>query len=148
MPDPLALLAALVHEDGRRRGEAAVSWQWDDAAAVLAESGPRYHFLTRPRGGSKTGDLAAVGLVLLAEVMPAGCSSYAVAADADQAGLLLRECAGFVARSPEQIWPGGAVPRVERYRVAMPNGATLTVLPADGASAFGLRPAAPPAHRR
>jgi hypothetical protein len=136
----LALLASLVHEDGRRWGEVATAFQWADAEAIVAEVGPHYHYLTRPRGGSKTGDLAAVGLVLLAEVMPAGSSSYAVAADADQAGLLLREAAGSVSRSPEQVWPGGAVPRVERYRVAMPNGATLTVLPADGASAYGLRP--------
>lgn len=138
--DPLALLASLVLEDGRRWGEAAVGWQWADAEAVLAQEGPRYHFLTRPRGASKTTDLAGVGLVLLAEVLAASSQAYAVAADSDQAALLVRECAGFVARTPRSLWPAGA-PVVESRRVVVPSGSSLVVLPADGASAYGLRPA-------
>ncbi|HEV2810806.1 MAG TPA: terminase large subunit [Acidimicrobiales bacterium] len=139
--DPLALLASLVLDDGRRWGEAATAFQWADAAAIVAEEEPRYHYLTRPRGASKTTDLAGVGLVLLAEVLAPSSQAYAVAADADQAALLLREAAGFVARTPEQVWPVGGVPRVELRRVIVPSGSSLVVLSADGPSAYGLRPA-------
>jgi hypothetical protein len=69
----LDLLAALVLEDGRRWGEVATDWQWEDAEAILDPASPTpNHFLTRPRGASKTGDLAAVLLVVLLEQMPPG----------------------------------------------------------------------------
>ncbi len=50
----LELLAGLVSEDGRRWGEAAHGFQWEDAAAILQPHGQRrYHYLTRPRGASQ-----------------------------------------------------------------------------------------------
>ena len=59
-PGALALTAALVLEDGRRWGEAAEPWQWDDAKAVLSGRRPRWHYWLRARGMSKTTDAAAL----------------------------------------------------------------------------------------
>lgn len=55
-----ALYGAVVDDHGRRWGEIATDRQREDAEALLDPSGPRFHYLTRPRGGSKTTDLAAV----------------------------------------------------------------------------------------
>ena len=43
---------------GRAWGDAAYGFQWEDTKAILDESSPPYHFLTRARGSSKTTDLA------------------------------------------------------------------------------------------
>jgi phage terminase large subunit-like protein len=135
--DAMHLLATLVLEDGRRWGEAAAPFQHEDAAAVLDLSGPRRHFHTRPRGGSKTTDLAGTGAVVLLEQAPPGSRSYAFPADRDQAGLLLDAVAGFASRTPEI----GSALRVDAGRVAnMQSGATLQVMASDDASAWGLRP--------
>jgi phage terminase large subunit-like protein len=130
------LLLGLVHEDGRRWGEIAVDFQRDDADAILDPSEPaRQHFLTRPRGASKTTDLAAVVLTALLEQLPAGAQAYAVAADRDQAQLLLREVAGFVTRSglADHV-------QVDTYKASTTTGTTLAALAADDSSAYGLRP--------
>lgn len=133
----LDLVRALVLADGRRWGDAAASWQLADAAAVLSLDGPPLHYLTRPRGASKTSDLAAICIAALLEQLPAGSRSYAVAADADQARLLLDALAGFVTRTAGL---GGAL-KIEMRRVtAAASGATLEVLAADAASAYGLLP--------
>lgn len=132
----LALLSGLVLEDGRRWGEVATSWQRADAAAILDPTGPVLHFQTRPRGGSKTTDLAGAVLALLIEEAPPSSRSYAVAVDADQAGLLHDALRGFVERNGL-----GGVVQVDARRVMVrTSGATLEVLAADGASAYGLRP--------
>lgn len=133
-----SLLLGLVREDGRRWGEAATTWQVEDAAAVLEQDAAApLHFLTRPRGGSKTSDLAAVAIGVLVEQAPPRARSYAVAADAEQAGQLLDALGGLLARTPEL----DRALLVETSRVTNPaTGATLAVLPADASSAFGLRP--------
>lgn len=137
MSDALALLASLVLEDGRRWGAAAAPWQWEDARAFLEPgAGPRLHFLTRPRGGSKTSDTAGYALAALATQLPGGAQGYAVAADGDQAALLVDAAAGFVMRTPGLA----SLVSVERRRITAPSGASVNVLPADGASAFGLLP--------
>ena len=40
----LALLGALVLEDGQRWGEVCESFQIEDAEAILSGDGPRFHF--------------------------------------------------------------------------------------------------------
>lgn len=96
----LELLAGLVLEDGRRWGDAVPDWQWADARAFLDPGGSEpYSFFTRPRAASKTTDLASVGSAALLTQLPEVSRSYAVAADEDQAGLLLDAAAGFVART-------------------------------------------------
>ncbi|MCU1691149.1 MAG: hypothetical protein JWM64_240 [Frankiales bacterium] len=139
MSAALELLHGLVLEDGARWGERATRWQRDDAAAIVdpAPDAPRLHFLTRPRGGSKTSDLAGLAVALLLSEAPAQSRSYAVASDAEQGGLLLDAVRGFIARTPGLQ----AALTVEARRVVVPStGATLEALPADGASAYGLRP--------
>lgn len=135
--DALALVLGLVTEDGPRWGEVATDWQRADAAAVLDLDGPRSHFVTRPRGASKTTDLAAVAIAALLEQAPPASRSYWVAVDADQADLGMDAMRGFISRTPGL----GAVLEVRaRQVVNRRTAAALEVLPADGASAWGLRP--------
>lgn len=134
--NPHTLLAGLVLEDGRTWGEAATAWQLADATAII-EAVVLYHYLTRPRAGSKTTDLAAIVIVVLLALAPERARLYGVAVDESQGALLIDAIGGFVARTPGLA---GAL-RVETKRVVVPaSGATFEVLPADGASAFGLRP--------
>jgi hypothetical protein len=88
--DPFALLGALVLEDGRRWGDAAVPCQLQDARAVLDERSPTpFHFLTRARGYSKTSDDAGMNVAVMLEQLPPGARLYAVAADRDQGALIV-----------------------------------------------------------
>jgi len=133
----LTLLAGLVIEHGRRWGEAATPWQWEDARAILepGADGPRLHFLTRPRAASKTTDLAAVAAAMLVEQIPPGGRAYALASDRDQARLLVDALSGFLARTPGLR----GVVSVDRYTASTPTGARLEVVSADEASSYGLR---------
>jgi phage terminase large subunit-like protein len=132
------LMGSLVLEDGRRWAEAAAPWQSADAGAILDTSGPRLHYLTRPRGASKTTDLAAVAIAALVAQLPPRSRSYAAAADQDQAALLLDAIGGFLSRTDGLV---GAL-RVDARKVtATRGGATLEVLAADEASSWGLKPA-------
>jgi len=131
------LLHALVLDDGRRWGEVATDWQHADADAVLDASGPRMHFQTRPRGGSKSTDLAGVAIALLLDQAPVASRSYCIAVDADQADLIVSAVRGFVTRTPGLE---AALDVRARSVISRANGAQLEVLPADGASAWGLIP--------
>jgi hypothetical protein len=82
MVDALDVLSGLVLEDGRLWADAAEPWQWDDAQAVLDGEVP-FHFLTRPRGGSKTTDLAGLSIAWLLSLPPRSPLDW-LAADADQ----------------------------------------------------------------
>ncbi|HLX87459.1 MAG TPA: hypothetical protein VKR22_03210, partial [Acidimicrobiales bacterium] len=137
MSRALDLLAGLVLEDGRRWGELATPWQWADARAVLEplDADPRLHFLTRPRGGSKTTDAAGIAAAALVEQVPPGGRVYAVAADRDQARLVVDALAGFAGRTPGLR---GAL-TVERYTATTAEGGRLEVVSADEASSYGLR---------
>jgi len=134
----LDILAGLVLEDGRRWGDAALPWQWEDAQAVLdTKAAQTSHFLTRPRGGAKTSDLAGIVISVLLDQVPPGARCYAVAADKDQGRLLLDSLNGYAVRTPGLA---GALD-VQSFRAtARRTGAALEVLAADGASAYGLRP--------
>lgn len=137
MSAALTLLAGMVLEDGRRWGEIAAEFQWDDARAIVdpAPGDPALHFLTRPRGASKTTDLAGIAAALLVEEVPAGGRAYAVASDRDQARLVVDALAGLVARTPGLA----AAVMVDRYTATTPTGARLEVISADEASSYGLR---------
>ncbi|HXN59273.1 MAG TPA: hypothetical protein VN886_02365, partial [Acidimicrobiales bacterium] len=132
----LALLAALVLEDGRRWGEAAVPEQWEDSVAVLSGDVP-YHFLTRARGYSKTTDLGGIAIAVMLAQLPAGSRLYGLAADQDQGRLLIDSIDGFRVRTPEIA----SALTVQANRAVATSGSTLDVLPADDAGAWGLRPA-------
>jgi hypothetical protein len=134
----LDLLAGLVLDDARRWGEAAVPFQWQDARAVLDPESPTpYHFLTRARGGSKTGDLAGMAIAAMLTQLPEASRAYGVAADRDQGRLLLDSIDGYVRRTPMLR---GALD-LGAYKVtAVRSGTVFEILAADEASAWGLRP--------
>jgi len=100
--DPLAVLAALVLEDGRRWGECATPLQLMDADAVLRPGdGPRRHWIGRPRGFAKTSDLGAFTLAaLLSGIVTPEHPGYAGAGDRQQASLLLDSLALYARRTP------------------------------------------------
>ena len=122
-------MAALVLEDGRRWGEVAESWQWRDAAEALnAASSTPYQFLTRPRGGSKTADLAGVVICVMLTQAPAGARLYALAADRDQGSLIIDSIRGYADRTPGV----GELLEVSSFRVSTREGdVRLDVLAAD-----------------
>jgi hypothetical protein len=100
--EALGLMSELVLEDGRRWGDAAHSFQLDDARDVLnPASKTPYSFLTRGRGGAKTSDLAGIALAVMLSQAPPGSRLYAAAADRDQARLLVDSIQGYAARTPE-----------------------------------------------
>lgn len=134
----LEVLGLLRLEDDRTWAAAATSWQRADAAGVLDVTGPRLHYWTRPRGGAKTSDLAGVVIAWLLEQARPGERGYVVAADGDQAGELVVAADGYALRTPELA---GRI-RVLSDRVTnATSGAAVLVMTADGASAFGKRPA-------
>jgi len=138
--DPVALLYALVLDDeGVRWGDIAEPWQRADAEAILLGVRPsdcRLHFLTRPRGGSKTTDLAAIILVVLLTQAPRRSTSHAYARDADQAALLLDALRALAERSglAYLLEIGATTVTVKK------TGAVLRIESADAASAFGRIP--------
>lgn len=137
MSGALDLMYGLVIDDGRRWGEAAVSWQQADARAVL-EPGlgdPRLHWLGRPKGGSKSTDLAGMCLAWLVEQSEPLQEGFAVAADKDQANRLLDKARAFVSRSPELA----EVVEVQSHRIVhRRSGARVVALEADVAGSEGL----------
>ena len=77
--DALRVLYALKMENGLRWREVATDWQLDDARAVLdpGADGPRLHWFGRPKGASKSTDLAAFSIAWLA-CQAVGISATAV----------------------------------------------------------------------
>ena len=136
MRDALALLQALVLEDGRRWGDAAAGFQLEDARSVLDQSAAPYSFLTRARGAAKTSDLAGMLIAAMLTQAPAGSRLYGLAADRDQARLLVDSVRGYVERTPEL--QGRVV--LDAFKVRTDRGVVLEALAADAASSWGLRP--------
>jgi len=135
--DALAVLFGLRNEDGRPWGVAADELQVADARAVLSADGPRRHWLGRPRGYSKTQDVAGMMLAdLVTGRIPLASPAYLAAADGDQAGLALDSIAGYVERSALTA----LVDVQGRRAIHKGTGASVEVLAADAAGAFGLRP--------
>ena len=132
---PRDWLGLLKLEDGRSWVTAATDWQRVDALAVLEGKRP-YGFYTRSRGGSKTTDLSACMLsVLLASEDRLRC--FWLAADGRQGELAIDCIAGFVTRTD------GLADRVQLQarKVVVPStGASLEIMPADAAGAWGLTP--------
>ena len=136
--DPRDVLFALVIEDGRTWGEAATDIQVKDAFAFLNANNdaPRYHYVTRARGYSKTADAAGYWIAD-ALTCPPGAQSYFLAADAEQGALALDSIRGYLSRT---LPLAGKFEVQARKVVCVDTGALLNVLPADAPSAWGLRP--------
>ena len=132
----LSDLALLIQPDGTRWGDRATEWQWSDAAAILDPTPPHYHYLSRPRGASKTSDLAAISLIAMSQ-LPDDATAYAVAADREQAARLVAMMWGYIHRmgwltsyGPSRAWSvTQLLPRVR-----------MDALASDSASAYGLLP--------
>jgi hypothetical protein len=134
----LDVLNLLITETEARWGDVAVDVQQADAAAVLDTSSPvRNHWLGRARGYSKTSDVAGMSLAAMLTQLPPGAAMYAAAADRDQGRLLADAVRGYVQRTPELA---GAVDVQATRITALRSGVVLEILPADAASAWGLRP--------
>jgi phage terminase large subunit-like protein len=138
MTAALDLMSGLVLEDGRTWGDTAAGFQWRATQTILDSSAAPYMWDSRPRGGSKTTDAAGWCVVSMLETLRPGSRLYAFASDKDQGRLLVEALAGLVARTPALQ----TALQVDAYRVvAKRSGCVLEVLPADVASAYGLRPA-------
>ena len=130
-----ALYGTIVSDSGVRWGERATVEQRADAEALLDPSAERFSFHLRPRGGSKTEDLAVVLAVVLAYQAGPSDRMFAFAADRSQAGIL----ADFIGQIARRT-PALRSLQIGRSEITAPSGASLRVMSADSASAFGLLP--------
>jgi hypothetical protein len=136
--DAAALVASLRLESGERWGEIAKDFQLQDARRILDPHSPTpYHFLTRGRGGSKTSDLAACAIAVMLVQADPYAQLFAVAADKDQAALLIDSIRGFADRNPAV---GDAIEVLSFEVRVRGTGIRLRALAADAAGAYGLRP--------
>lgn len=147
--DPAEFRAQLVIDaDGgpRRLADCLDDWQRDDFAALdggwrrvvgLAADGAKQRaYLERPRGHSKTSDLAVmVTWVLFAAKRQ--LAGVAAAADRDQGRLLRDAVAKLVSLN---AWLAGLLD-VQAYRVVnVRTGSDLQILSCDAPSSYGLTP--------
>ncbi|MGI6609242.1 MAG: terminase large subunit domain-containing protein [Limnochordia bacterium] len=126
----------LVLPDGRSYGASLEPWQAEDLAALDRRQDLPNASIWRPRGHSKTSDLAAE---CVAELFlgPKGGRLYAAAVDKDQASLLHELATGYIRRT--QLLAMNA--EITKDGIAVPaTGARLTVLSSDAPSAYGLLP--------
>lgn len=137
--EALDLLWALRLESGKMWGEVAQPFQVEDAEAILLNERPEptWHFLTRPRGGSKSTDTAGMAMAWLAMDAPPMANGHIVAASTEQGAIIIDAAAGFMARTPEL--EGALV--VESQRILAPNGAWIRVLAQSDSGSWGLRDA-------
>jgi Phage Terminase len=131
----MAFRAGILLENGQPLGDVWDGWQVADFEALDAPA-HRHGYLERPRGHSKTGDVATEALV---ELMLGGPERelFCVAVDADQASILFQDVVGKIRRRPDlnakvAIGKSEVIVKATRSR--------LTVLSSDAPSAFGLRP--------
>jgi hypothetical protein len=136
MSAALDLLGAMTLDTGSTWADAAADFQRADAAAIFDRSGPQWHYLVRPRGGSKTTDTAGIALAWLATEAPAGARAYVVAADEDQSALLIDSASGLIDGTPALR----SAVSVQSLKLTARSGATVEALAADGPGMFGLRP--------
>jgi len=123
-------------EGGASWIDVAQPWQVDDLAAMLAVDGPSYHWLSRPRGASKSGDAAIAAMLIMMCQVDEMSLCYAVAADKDQACLVTKRVQSYVAQSP----PRSALREWHALLsvATAPNGSRLETLAAHPSSGWGL----------
>jgi hypothetical protein len=133
----LGVMYGLVLEDGKRWGEIAIQQQIEDIEAIFNDDGPNKHFYTRPRGGSKTTDVAGAAISWLAADAPPRSRGYVVASNGEQAGILIDAAASLITRTPELE----GYLEIEAEKIIAPNGAWVRVLNLSDSGAWGLRDA-------
>jgi hypothetical protein len=130
-----AFIESLKLPDGRMFGDAMAPFQREAFAGYFAENASPNVWFSRPRGGSKTTDVAAVALADLMEAPPRS-RLVAIAADKDQAGLLLDQVKGWISDNRKKL--GGL--EVRKDVVINPaTGSRLEILASD-ISNLGLSP--------
>jgi hypothetical protein len=133
--DALDVMYGLVLENGKEWGVVAATFQRADADAIFAENGPRLHFLTRGRGGSKTTDVAGVCIAWLLAEAPPLANAYVVAANTEQATILIDAMTALIGATPgldEAL-------TVEAERIRGANGATVRVMAQSDSGSWGRR---------
>jgi phage terminase large subunit-like protein len=133
----LEMWSGLVLRDGRLLGDVALPWQWNLAFWGFDPDAEPNRVETRPRGGSKTTDIAGLLAVRMLCVLPPGERCYSYASDRDQARLVLEAISGFAARTPALA---GAL-TINNWTVSTRAGTVLEVESSDAASAWGKSPA-------
>lgn len=133
----VALMRALVLESGKRWGDVAAGFQREDAYAIFSPSGPNKHFLTRPRGGSKTSDIAAISIGWLVAEAPPRSHGYVVASNTTQAAEVIDAAGGFIVRTPELA----DYLTIESERIVAPSRASVSVIAMSESGAWGKRDA-------
>lgn len=124
----------LKHPDGTSYGKRLDPWQREDMRAALTSG--KNVWWERPRGHSKTQDAGAVALTQLV-LGGQGQRLYFAATDGDQAALAYDSLRQFVLRNELlSSW----VRLLHRQAVVEATDSVLTVLAADAASSWGLRP--------
>jgi hypothetical protein len=124
---------SIVLEDGSPFGTKMEPWQAEDFAAVDAG---RHTYRERPRGHSKTFDLA-VDMVTEMVLGKPRQKIYALAADEEQAKLLESDIAGIFTRNPA-LRP---LARVKYNEIIMrETGTVFRVLNSNAPTLYGLRP--------
>ena len=115
---------------------AALDASWQAVISPDESTAPKRAWLERPRGHSKTSDLAVmVTWCLFASKRR--LNGVAAAADRDQAALLRRAIAGILALNP---WLGKFL-RVQQYRVLNDHtGSELRIISSDVSSSYGMTP--------
>lgn len=133
--DALDVMYGLVLENGLPWGEVAAGFQREDADAIFAQEGPRRHFITRGRGGSKSTDISGVSISwLLAEARPMA-RGYVVAANTEQGSIIIDAAAALIGSTPGLA---GAL-TVEAERIIGPNGAWVKVMSQSDSGSWGRR---------
>lgn len=130
------LMYSLKLENGQPWGVAATPHQKRDAEAVLSPAKPHLHYITRPRGGSKTTDTSGFVVSWLACEAPRMSRGRVVAANTEQASILIDSASAFIDRTPELQ----GVLEVENERILNPTtGAWVRVLSQSDSGSWGLR---------
>lgn len=120
-----------------RWGEVARPFQRDDAKAILepARGAPRMHWVGRPKGSSKTTDIAAILIAWLVAQAREHEVAYTFSGDFDQSNRLLQRARIIISRTPALK----TALKVEARRiVALRTQASAEALPADASGNEGL----------
>lgn len=116
---------------------AALDGGWRRVAGLPNDGGYQRAYLERPRGHSKTADLAVMVLWVLLAATDRRLSGVAAAGDKDQSRLLRDAIAKLVALNP---WLNELFD-VQAYRVVNKGtGSTLEILSSDAPTSYGLTP--------
>lgn len=137
MIDPRDVVYGCVLENGKRWGEVAADFQRRDLDAFYDADGPRLHFWTRARGGSKTEDVADMACASLVTEAAPGSTAAVVAVNSDQAALLIDSIAGTVRRTEAlrealEVTSFRVMNRVTRASIEVLSAA-------DGSALYGRR---------